>query len=31
LSRVHHVPLPQGLTALRDLVAPGGTLVILGL
>jgi SAM-dependent methyltransferase len=31
VASVHHVPLPQGLTALRDLVAPGGTLVILGL
>ncbi|MEZ0163210.1 class I SAM-dependent methyltransferase [Kineococcus sp. LSe6-4] len=30
LAVLHHVPLEAGLTRLRDLVAPGGTLVVLG-
>jgi 2-polyprenyl-3-methyl-5-hydroxy-6-metoxy-1,4-benzoquinol methylase len=31
LAVLHHVPLEAGLTRLRDLLAPGGTLVVLGL
>ncbi len=31
LAVLHHVPLGAGLTRLRDLLAPGGTLVVLGL
>lgn len=30
LAVLHHVPLEAGLVRLRDLVAPGGTLVVLG-
>ncbi|BDT87621.1 methyltransferase [Nocardia cyriacigeorgica] len=31
VATLHHVPLIEGLTALRDLVAPGGTLAVVGL
>jgi SAM-dependent methyltransferase len=30
-ATIHHVDLPAGLARLRDLTAPGGTLVIVGL
>ncbi|MFE3545367.1 class I SAM-dependent methyltransferase [Nocardia sp. NPDC059177] len=31
VATLHHVPLREGLTALRHLVAPGGTLAVVGL
>ncbi|WP_306364754.1 bifunctional 2-polyprenyl-6-hydroxyphenol methylase/3-demethylubiquinol 3-O-methyltransferase UbiG [Nocardia sp. CC227C] len=31
VASLHHVPVDEGLTALRRLVAPGGTLAIVGL
>lgn len=31
VASLHHVPLTEGLTALRELVAPGGTLAVVGL
>ncbi|WP_405163962.1 class I SAM-dependent methyltransferase [Nocardia sp. NBC_01499] len=31
VATLHHVPLKDGLTALRRLVAPGGTLAVVGL
>ncbi|MBF6088267.1 class I SAM-dependent methyltransferase [Nocardia cyriacigeorgica] len=31
VATLHHVPLGEGLAALRDLVAPGGTLAVVGL
>lgn len=31
VATLHHVPLREGLAALRDLVAPGGTLAVVGL
>ncbi|WP_067836751.1 class I SAM-dependent methyltransferase [Nocardia lijiangensis] len=31
VATLHHVPLEEGLTALRRLVAPGGTLAVVGL
>ncbi|MFE3442892.1 class I SAM-dependent methyltransferase [Nocardia sp. NPDC059180] len=31
VATLHHVPLAEGLTALRDLVAPGGTLAVVGM
>ncbi|MFI6169723.1 class I SAM-dependent methyltransferase [Nocardia sp. NPDC051052] len=31
VATLHHVPLRDGLTALRRLVAPGGTLAVVGL
>lgn len=31
VATLHHVPLGEGMAALRDLVAPGGTLVVVGL
>ncbi|TQM33085.1 class I SAM-dependent methyltransferase [Nocardia bhagyanarayanae] len=31
VATLHHVPLVEGLTALRRLVAPGGTLAVVGL
>ncbi|QDP82816.1 class I SAM-dependent methyltransferase [Nocardia otitidiscaviarum] len=31
VATLHHVPVDEGLTALRRLVAPGGTLAVVGL
>lgn len=31
VATLHHVPLREGVTALRELVAPGGTLAVVGL
>ncbi|WP_280236911.1 class I SAM-dependent methyltransferase [Nocardia cyriacigeorgica] len=31
VATLHHVPLAEGMAALRDLVAPGGTLAVVGL
>ncbi|MBX9246161.1 class I SAM-dependent methyltransferase [Actinotalea ferrariae] len=31
VATLHHLPLRQGLTRLRELTAPGGTLVVVGL
>ncbi|MGQ4600744.1 hypothetical protein [Nocardia sp. R6R-6] len=31
MATLHHVPLHKGMSALRRLVAPGGTLVVVGL
>ncbi len=31
VATLHHVPLGEGLAALRDLVTPGGTLAVVGL
>lgn len=31
VATLHHLPLREGLTRLRELTAPGGTLVVVGL